>query len=311
MDSLVTQSQSELLLWPKETRPELKDMVVRRSLVDIKYNINPYKIGEYAEISSDVFTYYNADETVKWSVSATALGYGYSAPSGSESFFTDTHVYKVVYNYPNYHIAKFDVNTGSFIVSAAIPKPADSTVWGAFTYQGGDLILNQWNWQNNDIYNTHRINLDTLAVTEIQNDLFTVPHRSNGYAIRKGAASLFDGSVLLFEASKDRGTQSLEGINNASAVVFGINKNLLFDSVDSKVRIDTTHSFSLDMFNGEITQISPDMFICGNKSAIGYPPRAPSYLPKVVTLVELEKWVSDCIFKTTGIKIPLSSEVAQ
>jgi len=309
MDSLVTQSQSELLLWPKETRPELKDMVVRRSLVDSKYNINPYEIGEYAEIGSDAFTYYNADETVKWSVSSTALGYTLSAPSGSEPFFTATHVYNVVYDYPNYRIAKFDVNTGSFTVGAVIPKPADSPVWGAFTYQGGDLILSQWNWQNTDIYNTHRINLDTLAVTEIQNDLFTVPHRSNGYAIRKGAVSLFNGSALLFEASKDRGTQSLEGINNASAVVFGINRSLLFDDVDSKVRIDTAHSFSLEMFNGEITQISPDVFICGTKSAIGYPPRAPSYLPKVVTLAELEKWASDCIFKATGIQIPLSEVV--
>lgn len=311
MDSLVTQSQSELLLWPKETRPELKDMVVRRSLVGIKYNINPDKTGEYAEISSDVFTYYNADETVKWSVSATALGYGYSAPSGSESFFTDTHVYKVVYDKPNYRIAKFDVSTGSFTVSAAIPKPADSTVWGSFTYQGGDLIFSQWNNQSNDIFGTHRINLDTLAATEMQADLFTVPNRENNYAIREGAVSLFDGSVLLHKASSDRSFSSQSYAYPVTAVVFGINKNLLFSGVDSKVRLDTSHSFSIEMFIGEITQISPDVFICGTRSAMMYPPRAPSYLPKVVTLVELEKWASDCIFKTTGIKIPLSSEVAQ
>ncbi|RZF94495.1 hypothetical protein EXT42_01765 [Pseudoalteromonas sp. CO302Y] len=133
---------------------------------------------------------------------------------------------------------------------------------------------------------------------------------SNGLATHgtTSTAPLFNGSVSFASSTLH---SSSSGFASTITVNFAINPDLTFmESKNGKRLIRTEHVHALASMYTVPTQLSKDVFYCKPSTSNAVTAYATyAYQARFYTRKELETWVSNCIYASTGFRIPLSSEV--
>ncbi|WKD23626.1 hypothetical protein NDQ71_00495 [Pseudoalteromonas sp. KG3] len=307
MDSVI--KKSGLLGWPNSTYPLGNEFIFETSMASYAKAPNEYNAGESIKINGYTATYYNTDGSIKWTTSTVDFGrYTLAFKSGMPIvFFTETHVYALIRhasNDPSVWFVRFAVSDGIAELSTTRTLVSNNLV---FTEHNNDIILiGEAEGGTQHAAKAYRLNTGTFSFVEEPLNTFSIKEFSQTYSYRGGAAALFNGAVVIKRSGLDSGTYNS---HDALSVVFGLNDNLLLSDISAKERVETSHDLSIDAFNGDVQQISKNLFYCGAFTIAGRYQIAPVFRPKFYTRAELERWASDCIYKTTGFKIPLSEGV--
>lgn len=321
MDSIVS-NNSGLLGWPKQHYPLPVELNFFESTFHNKLPVQNGG-GDYISVAGGV-SYFNADGTIKWtqnlsdadyyvmSAYQTDYGAGVIVPIKSCNFLvTDKYVLAIGYLKSNNsvrRVIRLSLDDGSYVISST------NIQYVTFlTMQGGDLILTgdsgstTGTVQTYDTPGSYRVNIETLLTETVPTSYFMINRYQQNQTTKQPAVALFDGALLLSSSSIDTGSYNSHDV---CTVVFAINNNFALDDyAATKNWVQTAHEFDTEMFIGNVQQIGADLFVAGFFNGESRSITAPSYRPKFYTRAELERWASDCIFKTTGFKIPLSEGV--
>lgn len=129
------------------------------------------------------------------------------------------------------------------------------------------------------------------------------------------ATPLFNGSVLFasstLQTSSGTGSTGTNGYASSLTVNFAVNPDLTFTEPKRPKRLlRTEHVHAISSLYAVPVQLSKDIFYCpprDSETISGF--AAHAYQARFYTRSELEAWVSNCIYASTGYRIPLSSEV--
>ena len=204
-------------------------------------------------------------------------------------------------NYCRFFRLKID---GTIGVSAPSYAPDKGNVTSVATLEDGSLHTAIAYGTNRYAYS---LDFETMVATKVLNNSIILTGTAN-------AAPLFNGCVTFvsstLQTSSGTGTSGAYGYASSITVNFAVNADLTFTEPKGKSLIRTEHIHALDAMYVAPLQLSKDVFYCPpreNGSVTGFANH--SYQARFYTRKELERWVSNCIYASTGYRIPLSSEV--
>jgi len=303
--------QTEMLPWP--------DFYVNGSYYDIQsgdgnasFDVkssmpNPYVAGEFFSISGGggsphYISRHAVDGSIIWAKNVREI----FSPTDEVYFyhFYDDGINKwliggVDDSGNTKRLIKVNVETGEGMFSSQ-GYASPSMIFGVGTLEDGTLFYIAR--VGSSAYRAYLTDIETLSEGVYKQNL--------GYITFDGTfgstgVSLFNGSVALLGA----GLYSSTGGYSYDYVLanMAINKSLNFSSSETdKVLIRTPHPIALNTFTSSLAQLSKDIFIT-KTSATKRPSGGITDYSAVrfYNRAELERWVSDCIFAATGVRIPL------
>lgn len=151
------------------------------------------------------------------------------------------------------------------------------------------------------------LDFETMEATKTSNKSITLVGLNYVTPLFNGCVAFVSSNL---ETSSGTGTSGAYGYASSITVNFAVNLDLTFTEPKGKQLIRTEHIHALEAMYVKPTQLSKDVFYCPpreNESVTGFANH--SYQARFYTRKELETWVSNCIYASTGFRIPLSNEV--
>ncbi|MCO7251380.1 hypothetical protein [Pseudoalteromonas sp. Ps84H-4] len=221
------------------------------------------------------FLHFYDDGVTKW-----AIGYAQNSSSHSRLFKISLDGQQATISdkiYTNNHYFKSMVTL------------EDGTLYYTMTYSESYLY-----------HYTYRTDLETLSEGgQVPGLGYFTGYNTQNYSSIIATTCFFKGSVQLV---KSEGTG---GNTDAVVVNIAVNADLTFnESQANKVLIKTWHPVALGSFFGQLYQLSKNTFYAQplpRHGASTYP--QTSFNAKFYTRKELETWLSNCIYATTGLCI--------
>ena len=280
---------------------------------------NPYDTegGGFIDIHASSLKYYNKDGSIRWTLLKEDLPRNNVSFGGSGGHASIIHLINDV---PHYIGKLSDNNNSSYYWLVKINLIDMTATISPSAYDNSQNINRFGILEDGTLYcnytysTTYRgsklIDADTLTIGEAIPEVGIVRRLKSGWSSSASdydytGIALFNGSIALI--SGDIGASTVGGYtNDICAVLFGINPDLdMTTSKGGKLALRTKHPFAENMFDGELTQISKDLFVSRMMPQAGYW-QLNNTSNKYFTRQALEEWESNCLYETTGFRIPLS-----
>ncbi len=272
-------------------------------------------LGGYIDIHATGLRYYNKDGSIRWVLLRNDL------PRNNVSFKGSVSIIHLIDGVPHF-IGLVDENTSSYHRIVKVNLIDMTAVVSPTAYENTELISSFGILEDGTLYCTHLysnntrsasklVDLNTLTKTDdipevgIVRQLRSNPTSTSTDKDFSGIA-LFNGSLSLIGSSI--GSSSSGGYTyDICSILFGINPDLDMTTAKAgKTPLRTSHSFAVNMFSGGLTQVSKDLFMSDMQEQHGYFAMT-NISNKYFTRQALEEWASNCLYETTGFRIPLSA----